>query len=85
MEYSGTEGEVEFILQSVSGGASWAKVSASETGTGTCNGHYYAKYSYDNCVSAFGTSDFVNYLDKLYVGATSSSVTVYSLCYDFGR
>ena len=82
VEYSGTEGELELILQSMSGGASWAKVSPSEKGT--ANGHYYAKYSYDNCVSAFGSSNFSGLLDKIYVGATSTSINVYSLCYDFG-
>lgn len=82
VEYSGTEGEVELIMQSMSGGAGWAKISPSEKGT--ANGHYCAKYSYDNCVSAFGSSNFSGLLDKIYVGATSCSVNVYSLCYDFG-
>ena len=37
VEYSGTQNQVEFVLQSWSGGAEWAKVSPSETGT--ANGH----------------------------------------------
>lgn len=82
VEYDGEEGEIELILQSLSGAAGWAKVSISETGY--ANGHKYAKFSYDNCVSAFGTSDFSNKLDKIYVGAKSGSITVYSVCYDFG-
>ncbi len=82
VEYSGTEGEVELILQSYGGGVSWAKVSPSEKGY--ANDHYYAKYSYENCVSAFGTDDFSGELDKIFVGATRQYVKVYSLCYDFG-
>lgn len=82
VEYSGTEGKAELILQSMSGGASWAKVEPSEKGY--ANGHYFMKYSYDNCVKAFGSSDFTGLLDKIYVGATDTSVNVYSLCYDFG-
>lgn len=82
VEYSGTECEVELIMQSMSGGAGWAKITPSETGY--ANGHYYAKYSYENCVKAFGSSNFSGLLDKIYVGATSCSINVYSLCYDFG-
>ncbi|MDO4945230.1 MAG: hypothetical protein Q4E74_08555 [Ruminococcus sp.] len=33
VEYSGSKNQVEFILQSRSGGAEWAKVSPCETGT----------------------------------------------------
>lgn len=82
VEYDGTEGGLELILQSFNGGASWAKVEISETGY--ANGHKFAKFSYDNCVSAFGTSDFSGKLDKIYVGAASDWLTVYSVCYDFG-
>lgn len=82
VEYDGNEGELELILQSLNGGASWAKVSISETGY--ANGHRFAKFSYDNCVSAFGTDDFTGKLDKIYVGAVNSQLTVYSVCYDFG-
>lgn len=80
VEYSGNKGELELILQSMSGGQAWAKVDISESGS--ANGHYYAKYSYDNLVRAFG-SNFSGQLDRIHVGATSGSVTVYSLCYDF--
>ena len=83
VEYSGTEGDVELILQSWSGGSSWGKVSISETGS--ANGHYYAKFSYDNCVSAFGSSDFSGKLDKIHIGAKSSGITVYSVCYTQGN
>ena len=79
VEYSGTKNQVEFVLQSWSGGAEWAKVSPSETGT--ANGHYYAKYSYNNCKSAFGTSDFGGKLDQIHAGAANGTVTIYSVCY----
>lgn len=79
VEYSGTQDQVEFVLQSWSGGAEWAKVSPSETGT--ANGHYYAKYSYNNCKSAFGTSDFGGKLDQIHAGAANGTVTIYSVCY----
>lgn len=82
VEYNGTEGGLELILQSFNGGASWAKVEISETGY--ANGHKFAKFSYDNCVSAFGTSDFSGKLDKIYVGAANDWLTVYSVCYDLG-
>ncbi len=82
VEYKGTNGKAELILQSWSGGAEWAKVSASETGT--ANGNYYAKYSYNNCVSAFGTKDFANKLDMIHVGAAGASIEVVSVCYDKG-
>lgn len=82
VEYDGNEGELELILQSFNGGAGWAKVAISETGY--ANGHKFAKFSYDNCVSAFGTEDFSGKLDKIYVGSTASRITVYSVCYDFG-
>lgn len=79
VEYSGTQNQVEFVLQSWSGAAEWAKVSPSETGT--ANGHYYAKYSYNNCKSAFGTSDFGGKLDQIHAGAANGTVTIYSVCY----
>lgn len=83
IEYSGTQGEVELIFQSLSGGEGWAKVNSSESGS--TNGHYYARYSYNNCVSAFNSSNFQGLLDKIYVGAKSSSVTVYSFAYETGN
>ena len=51
---------------------------------GTANGNYYAKFSYSNCVSTFGSSDFSSKLDKVHVGATDGSVEIVSVCYDFG-
>ena len=83
VEYSGTENQVEFILQSLSGGNNWSKVSISESGT--ANGHYFAKFSYDNCVAGFGTSNFNGLLDKIHVGATDKPITVYSVCYNYGK
>ncbi len=82
VEYKGSKDKVELILQSWSGGADWAKVSPSESGT--ANGNYFAKYSYDNCVAAFGTNDFANKLDMVHVGAAGASLEVISVCYDSG-
>lgn len=79
IEYTG--GPVELILQSWSGGSEWAKVTASEIGT--VNGNSYAKYSYANCVAAFGSSNFSGLLDNIHAGAASGSVTVYSLEYRY--
>lgn len=79
VEYKGTPDKLELILQSWSGGSNWGKVSISESGT--VNGNYYAKFSYDNCVSTFGSKDFANKLDMIHVGATDSSVTVLSVIY----
>ena len=83
VEYSGEKDELEFILQSMSDENSWCKVPISESGS--ANGHYFAKFSYDDCVSAFGTSNFKDLLDKIYVGAKEKSITVYSVCYDYGN
>ena len=80
VEYSGSKDQIDFILQSWSGGPDWAKVSMSESGY--IDDHYYARYSYDNCVSAFGTSDFSNKLDRIHVGAAGTYVKVYSLVYE---
>lgn len=78
VEYDGTQGAVEFILQNFSS-EKWVKVTSSESGS--ANGHYYAKFSYDNCVSAFGTNDFNGMLDQVHVGATDKWINVYSVCY----
>lgn len=83
VEYKGTEGKVELILQSWSGGSSWGKVTATETGT--ANGNYFAKYSYDSCVSTFGSKDFASKLDMIHVGAMDASIEVISVCYDKGN
>ncbi len=64
VEYSGAE--PEFILQSWSDGDKWKVVRASETGT--ANGHSFAKYSYQNCVQAFGTDNFENTPDQIHAG-----------------
>jgi len=77
IEYSGDEGEMELILQSWSGAANWARVSAHETGF--ANGHYYSKFTYYDCVSAFGTPDFSK-LDNIHAGAMNGNITVYSIC-----
>ena len=66
-------------MQSWSGGSEWAKVTPAEIGA--ANGHSYAKYSYSSCVAAFGSDNFSGLLDNIHVGATSGSVTVYSLEY----
>ena len=81
VEYSGTLGKIEFILQSWSGGAGWAKVSPLYEGT-VDNGNYYAIYSYDDCVSAFGSSDFSNLLDMIHIGAAGSYIEVYNVSYN---
>lgn len=83
VEYTSSDKEqIELILQSWSGGEGWAKVWASEYGS--ANGHHFAKFSYDDCVSAFRSSNFPGLLDKLYVGCKTVGATVYSVCYDYG-
>ena len=79
IEYKGKKNEVEFILQSWSDGNKWTKAEISESGD--VNGHFYAIFTYENCVEAFGKSDFVNTLDKIYVGAKNDQITVYILDY----
>ena len=79
VEYDGNQDEIELVLQSWSGGTGWAKVNISESGW--ANGHRYAKFSYDACVSAFGTSDFAGQLDQIHASAKNSDITVYSVCY----
>lgn len=77
VEYSGAENELELILQSWSGGSSWARVQPSETGK--ANGHYYAKFTYADCVKALGAG--FDKLDQLHAAAKSGDITVYSICY----
>lgn len=80
VEYSNNnKKQIELILQSWSGAEGWAKVSAYEYGT--ANGHYYAKFSYNDCVNAFGTSNFSGYLDQVHAGCRKNTTTVYSVCY----
>lgn len=76
VEYSGAKNEVELILQSWSGGAEWAKVQSFENGT--ANGHYYAKFSYNDMVKAFGSN--FGKLNRINIGAKNGSITVYSVC-----
>ena len=77
VEYSGAENELELILQSWSGGASWARVQPSETGR--ANDHYYAKFTYADCVKELGTG--FDKLDQLHAAAKNGDITVYSICY----
>lgn len=62
VEYSGTENQVELILQSLSGGSNWSKVSISESGS--ANGHYYAKFSYKIVLQHLAHQTSVHYLIK---------------------
>lgn len=77
VEYSGAENELELILQSWSGGANWARVQPSETGR--ANDHYYAKFTYADCVKALGAG--LDKLDQLHAAAKNGDITVYSICY----
>lgn len=77
VEYSGAENELELILQSWSGGANWARVQPSETGR--ANDHYYAKFTYADCVKELGTG--FDKLDQLHAAAKNGDITVYSICY----
>ena len=79
VEYSGTQTVPELIFQSWSDGDIWAVIPASETGT--ANGHNFAKYSYDNCIRAFGTDRLAEKLDQILVGAAAEATTFYSVCY----
>lgn len=77
VEYSGAENEFELILQSWSGGANWARVQPSETGR--ANDHYYAKFTYADCVKELGAG--FDKLDQLHAAAKNGDITVYSICY----
>jgi len=61
----------ELVLQSWSGGESWAKVAASDLSTDGV-----AVYTYDDMVAAYGSSDFESTLDAFIVGDTGSALTV---------
>lgn len=50
VEYTGAYEDFDLVLESKSGGNSWAKVSPSESGT-TNEGTYYAKFYYDDIVN----------------------------------
>lgn len=78
VEYTGTQNSIALVLQSWSGGTSWATVQPTATGT-SGNGNYYAKFSYAACTAAYG-SDF-SLLDKVLVGTGSGAITVKLLQY----
>lgn len=66
----------ELVLQSWSGGpVGWAKVAASSSDGST------AVYTYDDMVEAFGTDDFVTYLDAVIVGDCGAPLTVSKVVY----
>ena len=52
---------------------------------GYANGHYYAKYRYSDCVSAFGTDQFASNLDKIYVCAKDGNISVYDIRYCYWK
>ena len=68
---------LELIFQSWTDGnkVGWAKIAPYAFDEST------AYFSYDDAVKAFGTDDFVTYLDKVYVGDCNSKLTFYSLSY----
>lgn len=76
VEYSGAENELELILQSWSGGANWARVQPSETGR--ANDHYYAKFTYADCVKEFGAG-LISWIS--FMLRQTGDITVYSICY----
>lgn len=65
----------ELILQSWSGGDGWAKVAAASSDGGT------AVYLYADMVKAFGTNDFVTYLDRINIGDCGQPLTVSKVVY----
>ncbi len=83
VEYAAGGGNMEIILQSWSGAAGWARVAPCDTGD--VNGHKFAKFSYDDMVSAFGSSDFTGKLDKFYLAAAEYGISVYSASYVSGN
>lgn len=82
VEYSSSSAS-ELILQKWTDPEKWVKVNPYETGY--ANGHKYSKFSYDDCVTAFGTSNFAGQLDQIHVGATENNITVYSVCYCYSE
>lgn len=80
VEYGGTQNQLELILQAWQNADRWAKVPIGESGV-LENGHFYAKYPYASCVSAFTDSDFDAKLDNVIVGTIEQSLTVYKLSY----
>ncbi len=76
-EYTESEKSIELILQSWSGGAGWLRIQPTETGKGP-NG-YYAKWSYDSIVAAYGNN--FSTIDKIYIGTSNSSICLNKLQY----
>lgn len=68
-----SESAPEFIMQSWSGGASWAKIPANEF----ISQPGIAVFTYDDMVAAYGSDDFST-LDAVYVGDTGSPLAVRS-------
>ena len=65
----------ELIFQSWTDGnpVGWAKIAPFTTRAGI------AQFVYDDIVAAFGTDDFITFLDKLYIGDTGAALTVYKV------
>lgn len=76
VEYTGSLGALELILQSWSGGTTWAKITPSESGT-TNNNTNYAKFNYQDIVNVYG-NDFST-VDKVHIGACSNEICVISV------
>ena len=76
-EFEGNKDEVEIILQSWSGGSNWLRIQPTETGK--CDSGYYAKWSYDSIVAAYGNN--FSTIDKIYIGTSNSSICLNKLQY----
>ncbi len=76
VEYTGTYNGLELILQSWSGGVTWAKILPSECGT-TSNNTNYAKFYYQDIVDVYG-NDFST-VDKIHVSACYDEICVLSV------
>ena len=74
-EEDDTEAPLELILQSWSGGESWAKVAPY-----SCSDSQ-ALFSYDDMVAAYGDSNFEETLDNLLVGDCDCNLTVIGVSY----
>ena len=77
VEYTGDMDKIELIFESWSGGNSWCRMSPTETGT--CENGYYAKWSYDSIISAYGSD--LSTVDKVFIGDADGYITVYKLMY----
>lgn len=76
VEYAGEQQSIELCLQSWSGGQTWVKIAPSETGT--TNNVNYAKFSYADLISHYGS---LTHLDQVHVSAKETGITVYKLQY----